>query len=374
LRALPTGFLLAGFAAFAFFVQASAASAQSVSRVSLESVIGVDSFHGENVSGRPQIVVDISAGLRVSDTWQIYVRPWFRLARPAAPTATVRSPEYADWDKQLYQAGLRYERPGRVSTRLDLGYMVSPIGLGMFDSSQNLNPTIVTHLSYRIPMPPFDPRLPRVVPVANTYPLGALLTVSTDRWDARAALVNSSPSRSYVVGATTNPRQTPVIEGGAGITPIAGLRFGASMAHGKYVTKDEVTVAAAAPDGLTMTLVGGEGEYAFRFTKINGEIVRTSFDTATAPAIAYEWFIQGIQTLAPRWFVAARHERTSAPPLRSGIVVGSRTSLTMIETTAGYRVNPDITLRSSYYVRKFYSATLWDNQVGVSIVWAHRWW
>ena len=92
------------------------------------------------------------------------------------------------------------------------------------------------------------------------------------------------------------------------------------------------------------------------------------------PAIAYEWFVQGIQTLSPRWFVAARQEGTSAPPLRNGIIVGRRTSLKTVESTGGFRVTPDITLRTSYVARKFYGARTWDNQIGASIVWARRWW
>jgi len=175
-----------------------------------------------------------------------------------------------------------------------------------------------------------------------------------------------------MIGAAVKPRQTPVVELGGGITPTIGLRFGASMAHGRYATPEEITIPA--PDGRAMTMVGGEGEYAFRYTKINGEIVRTSFETLGQPAVAYEGFVQGIQTLTPRWFVAARHERTSAPPLVNGTSVGSRTSLKTIETTAGYRINPDITVRSSYYARKSYNAKTWDNQVGISIVWARRWW
>ena len=91
------------FVIFVIFVNGRRASAQSVSRVSFDSVASVDSFNGENVNGRPQIVIDMSAGLRLSDHWQVHIRPWFRLPRPPAPTAAVPNPAYADWDTQLYQ-------------------------------------------------------------------------------------------------------------------------------------------------------------------------------------------------------------------------------------------------------------------------------
>jgi hypothetical protein len=102
--------------------------------------------------------------------------------------------------------------------------------------------------------------------------------------------------------------------------------------------------------------------------------VRTAFDTSVNAAVAYEWFVQGMHTLSPRWFLAARREGTSAPPLISGIVVGSRTRLAIFEATAGYRVTRDVTLRSSYVRRRPYGATTWNDQVAGSIAWARRWW
>jgi len=350
---------------------ASPASAQSVSRFSLESVVGVDEFGGENVNNRPQIIVDIFAGVRVGANWQFFIRPWFRLPRPTTPTAPA-----APWDTQLYGAGVRYERPGKISTRVEAGYIVSPVGLGLFDVRPDVNPTIVQHLSYLIPMPPFDTSVPIERPLSSTYPLGGLVTLSTNHWDARAAVVNSSPTRPYAVGAVTRPRQTPVFELGGGVTPIVGLRFGGSMAHGKYATRRELTRNPQNVDGREMTLVTGEGEWAFGYTKISGEVARVSFETIGPRAVAYEYFIQGMQTLTPRWFVAARNERSSAPPLINGlgIVVGNRARFSMVETTGGFRVNREITLRGSYYARKSYNARQWDNQVGGSVVWARRWW
>src|SRR5258707_3462459 len=109
-------------------------------------------------------------------------------------------------------------------------------------------------------MPAFDLTVPRVSAVAATYPLGAQITLSGGRWDARAAVVNSAPTRVYAVGSPTNPRQTPVVVGGAGVTPITGLRLGASVAHGLYATPAEITVPVSA--GRAMTMAGREGESA----------------------------------------------------------------------------------------------------------------
>ena len=348
-------------------VCAAPAAAQSVARFSFESVVAADGAGGENTSHRPQVIVDMSLAVRIGDGWQAYVRPWFRLPRPS--TATAPAPP---WDTEIYQAGLRYERHGDLSTRIDVGYLLSPIGLGVYDTRPGINPLIGTHISYVSPMPVFDATGPRVSAVSATYPLGAQLTLSTRLWDARAAVINSAPTRRYVLGAAGNPRQTPVLVVGAGVTPTTGLRIGLSAAQGVYATPEEITTAVSR--GRRMTMAGAEGEWAFAGTKLGAEILRTAFETTAQRAIAYEWFVQGTQTLSPRWFVAARREGTSAPPLISGIVVGRRTSVAAFEATAGFRVSPDVTLRSGYYGRRAFGGSAWRDQVGVSIVWARRWW
>ncbi|HEV3141867.1 MAG TPA: hypothetical protein VGY57_15185 [Vicinamibacterales bacterium] len=329
--------------------------------------MSVDAFGGDNVSNRPQIVIDVSAGVRLGDHWQAFFRPWFREARPTTPGGAA-----PPWDAEVFQAGLRYERPGAVGTRVDLGYIVSPIGLGLLDSRANLNPTIAGHASYFVPLPSFEPTGPRASAITSTYPLGAAATVSAAHWDARAAVVTSSPTRAFMLGNSTNPRQTANVIAGAGVTPTIGLRLGVSVARGAYATSDEVTGPSA--DSRDATIVGAEGEYSFAYTVIRGEVLRTAFETAAADAVAYEWFIQASQTLTPRWFVAARHEGTLAPPTRTAVASGPRTNLRVVEATAGFRVTPEVTLRASYYARRLFGVDMWDNQAGASIVWARRWW
>src|SRR5262245_4991092 len=103
-------------------VLTSSAGAQELSRVGLASGVAIDQFVGQNASDRPNIVVDIGTVVRLGGGWRAFVRPWFRQPR---------SPE---WDKEVYQAFVQYERPGMVSTRVDLGYLASPMGLGIMDS------------------------------------------------------------------------------------------------------------------------------------------------------------------------------------------------------------------------------------------------
>jgi hypothetical protein len=338
-----------------------AAQSESFARFSLDTVVAIDVFQGENTVDRPNIVIDVTSVVRLADGWLLYMRPWFR------------QPRTSEWDKEIYQAAVQYERSGTVATRVDAGYIVSPIGLGMMDTRPGVNPTIAPHLTYVTPMPVFDPTAPRARPIASTYPLGAQVTFSTVRWDARGAVVSSAPTRQFVINGGTNPLATPVLVAGGGLTPFAGLRVGLSIAQGQHASSGELTTDAFG-DSRGMTLVALEGEYAVGYTKIAGELVRNRLQSHAGAETAYAWFIQGIQTLTPRVFVAARQEGTSAPPLRIPVNPRGRTTFHTSEATFGYRIIPDLTARASYMARKPYTRNTWDHQAGVSLVWARRWW
>jgi hypothetical protein len=334
--------------------------AQTPARMSVDSAIAIDHFVGENTVDRPNIVVDVTATVRLGSGWSAYVRPWFR------------QPRNDTWDKQIYQAALQHERAGRISTRTDLGYIVSPIGIGMMDTRPGINPLILPHLSYVTPMPAFDPGAPRVQAIAATYPLGAQFTASTLRWDARAALTATPPNRIFLINmATAVPKAGPYTVVGAGITPRIGLRIGGTIGTGEYVAADEFTrTTASARSSQIMSL---EGEYAVGYSKLTGEVTRNRLDTNASPAVAYAWFIQGVQTVAPRWFVAARQEGVSAPPLQTAVATGARSIFHVTEATVGYRLSTELTLRASVAARKPFPRSDWDEQFGASLVWAHRW-
>jgi len=331
-------------------------------RVSLDTTVSIDFYRGNNISDRPQIIGDVTATAQLGHGWQFYFRPWFRLARPNPPTATP-----PDWDAQIYQASLRYERTGTVSTRVDLGYMPSPIGLGIFDVNPRQNPTIAGHSSYFSPLPPFDTNAVRVPAIAATYPLAALVTLSGAHWDARAGVADSAPVRISVPFVSTNPRATPAFEAGAGVTPITGLRFGVSFAKSVYIKNAEL-VPGLVPGDRELTLAGVEGEYAFRYTKISGEVIHDTFTIPAGDFGATEWFIQAAQTLAPRWSVAGRHEGTSM------LLSGTPQHLLANELTVGFRATRDVLLKASVYTRQPYGRVDWDKQFSVQAVFQHRWW
>ena len=205
---------------------------------------------------RPQIVVDVSPACGWATTGRS------TCARGSACRGRTRRPApVPPWDKELYQAGLRYERRGPVATRVDVGHILSPIGLGIYDVRPGLNPTIVPHLSYLTPMPVFDPTGPRVSAVSATYPLGAQLSLSTGS-GTRARPSSTRRRRASTPSARSPTRGRRRSSSGGGVTPITGLRLGASFAHGLYATPEEITVPAS--QGRAMTMAGGEGRVGVR--------------------------------------------------------------------------------------------------------------
>jgi hypothetical protein len=347
-------------AALVLFPAALFAQPQLPARFSIDSAVQIDDMQGQSTVDRPNIVIDVTASVRLATGWTAYVRPW------------LRQPRTDSWDREIYQAALQYERPGRVATRVDAGYIASPVGIGMMDTRPGVNPTILPHLSYVTPMPSFDPGAPRVQPIAASYPLGAQVTASTLTWDARAGVLSAPTNRVFVLNAPTpNPVARPFIVAGGGVTPRVGLRLGLSYGAGEYATRDELAVPSR--NGRSLRMVSVEGDYAFGYSRLTGEVTRDRLETAAAGETAYAWFIQGTQTLTPRWFAAARQEGTSAPPLHTPTSAGPRSTFHVSESTLGYRLSPDLAVRGSFIARKAFTRTDWDQQVGVSLVWARRW-
>lgn len=335
------------------------AAAQEEAQWGLDTAVAVNRFVGTGAGDRPDVVVDFTVTTRLGSGWTAYVRPWFRSAssRPY-PVA-----------KEIYQAVLQHESRGRIATRTELGYILSPIGIGMMDMRPDTNPTISPHMAYLIPMPSFETGVPASLPIASSYPLGGQFTASTTTWDARAAVVTSPPNRMYVVGlATPNPKPRPVTIVGGGVTPRTGLRFGAGYATGVYATSEEVVGLPSSDRHSQLMTV--EGDFAFGYSRVTGEVAHNWLESRLGTRTAMSWFLQGQHTLSPRWFVAARLEGANAPARTPG---AAGPTLRMSEYTAGYRLTPAFTLRGSVARRKTYFNTVPSNQAGVSVVWAQRW-
>jgi hypothetical protein len=337
---------------------AQAAPAAQTGRIALEAVASTDTTVGSTVPRFTGIWFDLFAALRMTEGLDVVFRP-----------VVSRRTFDSTWQKQIYQLGVRYERPGRVGVRVEGGHLPSPIGLALLENRPDLNPVVSQHSAYYLPLPRVDPQIPRTFLIAAAYPLGAQVTVSGRRWDARGAIVDSSPVRGRpFFGSTKPPRMTNTVVG-VGVKPHIGIRIGASLAHGAYVAGSELGVPAAADRDATMVQL--EAEWSFGYTRIAGELLRSSLETARSEGVASGGWVEVTQTLTPRLFFAGRADSQRFRYERlSGVREQQRYH--RFEAIAGVRVSRDLTLRGGYMVRTGYVVSHWDDQIVLSAVWQRK--
>jgi hypothetical protein len=302
-------------------------------------------------------IFDAYIAARVGRGLEIVARPW-----------TQRQAN-GEWNKQLWLAAVRYEHKGPVGIRVEGGLITSPVGMSNLSLRPHLNPTVAQPSSLFQGMPPPEPSSPRVTLLGAVYPLGVSTTVSGTRWDVRGAIIDTSPLRARRTFGDTNPYRFANVVVGGGVTPVVGLRIGGSVTHGGWRKADEVPFST---DDRMATIVTIEGEWSFRYTKLLGEWTHDRLETNTGHAVEEGWYLQGQQTLTPRWFVAARVERLEGPPLLAA-PQGPRQSFAGSEETVGFRLTPEITLRGSYRARRLFSQQDFSHQAMGSVVWAKRW-
>jgi hypothetical protein len=327
-------------------------------RIALDVAASVDAAIGSQVPRSTGVWLDAFVAFRIAEGLDA-------VARPIVNRRTFDG----EWQKQLYQLGVRYERPGRIGLRLEGGYLPSPIGIGLLENRPDLNPLVSQHSAYYLPLPRIDPDIPRTFLIAAAYPLGAQATISGKAWDARAAVLDSSPVRGRPFFGDNKPPRMMNTVVGVGVRPSFGVRLGAALAHGGYASATEVADPRTGDREATMLQV--EGEWSFDYTRIAGEFVRSLMQTARADASARGGWIEVTQTLTPRWFAAVRgdHQRFRAEH-PSGDILGD--TYDRFEAILGYRISPDFTLRGGYLGRKGYVVSHWDDQAVVSAVWSRK--
>jgi len=308
----------------------------------------------------PFLFLDLTSTARITNTLDVVVRPWVR-----------RLPG-GDWSKEMYQLQIRYQPTTAVPLRIDAGIIASPLGLITLEMRPDRNPMIGTPSYYFAPLPSFDGRFDRVQIMSGGYPLGAIASLSGRRWDARAGVTDGTPARNRKMMSSSRPPARAQLVAGGGVTPIQGLRIGTSFARGVYREPSAATATVPALPEARATIFSLEGEYAFAYTRLSGEWIRDSFETAATPAVARGLLLQAVQTLTPRVYAALRTTNTSTPVFAAG--TRTRRTGRSAEATIGYRLSPEITLKGGYQGSRAYSAQDWDHAAAVSIVVFNRWW
>jgi hypothetical protein len=324
----------------------------------IDSSASVDTAVDEYGSQTTGTVVDSIVSLDLGHGFEATVRPW-----------VMRTTTMTTWNRQIWLAALRYQRTGRrAALRVDGGLIPSPVGLANTMLRAPMNPTIAFPSSLFTPLPRFESNAPRATLLGGLYPYGVSTTLSTRLWDVRAALIDNTPLRARrVLGQGKPPRFANVVLGG-GVTPVVGLRVGASVTRGGWRGADE------GPDGSqSASVVTLESEFAIRHTSVAAEWVRDRIDIAGNRSVTPSgWFVQGQQTLTPRWFVAGRIEQTSSPALTSAQAYNTL-RFRGVENVIGFRLTPELTLRAGHRAKEAFGRTEFDHAAITSLVWSKRW-
>jgi hypothetical protein len=325
------------------------------STLAIDSSSGIDRVVDEAGNSTSAVILDVFVSAKIGQGFEVVTRPFAQRSANG------------EWNRQIWLAALRYERSGNLGWRIEGGLIPAPVGLANLGLRPHLNPTIAQPSSLFVPLPAPELQSPRVNLLGPIYPLGVNATASGKHWDVRAALIDTSPLRARRIFAQTNPPRFANVVIGGGVTPFVGLRLGASVTRGKW------RLASEAPGikNRDATIVTVESDFSFRYTKLSAEWVRDALDIAAGESIASGWFVQGQQTLTPRWFVASRVERMSAPARL--LTPQLEQYFTGTEETIGYRLTPEITLRASHRARRGFGLRDFDQTASVSAVWWKRW-
>jgi len=328
------------------------------SRFAIDTVATIDTALDNDGNDATNMVVDAIVSVDLGRGLEVVGWP---IAQRLAVTG--------EWSQDLWLAALRYERPGAIGLRIEGGLLPSPLGLANLTVRRaHLNPTISQPSSLFSPLPSLGAGEPRPSLLGAIYPFGGQITVSGSRWDARAALIDTSPLRRRGVFVDPKPPRFANLVIGGGVTPFVGFRVGASVTHGGWQRAGESPATTADRNATVVTV---ESELSFAHTALAGEWVRDALGTSSGSRVASGWFVQGRQTLTPRWFVAGRVERV-ASPLVSAAQVQQQT-LARIEETLGYRLTPEFTVRAGHRARRNFGRAAYQHEFALSVVWWKRW-
>ncbi len=324
-------------------------------RVAFDTVSGYQDYFAEDAAWRTQFIVDAFASAELAPGWQVSVRPVLWRVR-------------GNWEALLDQASVRYETRRGVNWRFEAGKFSAPIGLGLTENRANINPGLLwCHRPYYMPVPSLGADVPRVSLISAVYPWGAQLAASSDHWDVRAAVVDRAAVEFW--NAASDAARGPNAIAGAGITPRQGMRIGVAGARGRYAE------AVGARSALDYSTVSAEADVAFGYTRLSGEWVRSQFEAPGGTRAAEGWTAQAQQTLTPRVFAHSRFTDMRSP--RAATSLATRVDLQRfrsIDSTLGYLLTPELTVRAAHTAIRGFGRTVTDHQLGVSVIWTRRWW
>jgi hypothetical protein len=283
----------------------------------------------------------------------------------------------------VLQGFLRYSTKLPTGLTLQFGKFGSPFGHYLTEDYPNLNPLITAPLIYthtatvrsdRIPLDAYDlvrwqyyntsnpypySRQYDGQPILNyPYPTGVMAYGDWAKLDYRFAAVNSSLANPINIG---NPGQHLQWVAGAGYSPLSRLRIGTSLAKGPYL---DSSVQSSLPAGARITdfnqsALGFDLQFSMNHLEIQSELV---FNSYQVPNIYKSlgttgYYIQVIQTLAPRIYVAVRWDQLISDRLTTYYYDEYDSSyrfdsnVNSLEIALGVRITEKMLLKTAYQYR-----------------------
>ena len=324
-------------------------------RLAVDTVTGYQDFLADDSGWPVQFVIDALVAAQLSPGWQVSVRPLLWRIQ-------------GEWETLLDQASIRYETRRGANWRVEVGKFPAPIGLGLTENRAGNNASVLwCHRPYYMFLPSIGADLPQVSVISAVYPFGAQVAASGTKWDARAAFVDRGPVEYWKAGADAARGPNGIV--GAGITPRQGLRIGAAGAWGRY--------ANAGPErtALGYRTVNAEAEFAFGYSRLSGEWVSSRFEAPGGSRRFEAWTGQAQHTVTPRVFLHSRLTTVRSTDDREPLAgVAAERRYLSVDSTLGYRVDPELTVRVAHAAIRRFAKLQLDHQLGVSVVWTRRWW
>jgi hypothetical protein len=323
-------------------------------RFALDTVAGTMDYSGGDYEWPTQLIFDAFAGAEVYPGWQVSFRPLLWRVR-------------GEWEALVGQLSIRYTFRMAANWRVEVGRFASPIGLGMTENRPSLNAGLLwCHRPYYMPMPSLGSKVPRLSLMSAVYPTGAQIGASGHHWDARAALIDRAPVEFWKAQPDAERHVNAIV--GGGITPMQGVRIGAASSWG-------AVAAAPGQQGPRYLTTNVEAEYALGYTRVSGEWTRDRFDTAGNEGVASGWTVQAQHTLTPRVFAHSRVTAMEAPEGALSVYgTPANRRYRSVDSTVGYRLRPELTLKLSHAALWDWTSSSVDHQVGMSVMWTTRWW
>lgn len=182
------------------------------------------------------------------------------------------------------------------------------------------------------------------------YPFGVKVSGSASVFDWRAAVLSKPLTHEdYTVAPSHAPR--PAV--GVGITPVTGVRLGASATVGPYLSRELSPALLAGRDwrSYKQRLVAADVQLSRGYLEAFAEVASGSYDVPGAAALSgLTWYAETKYTLTPRIYVAARVERNDYPyimPLDGTTWIADKSDFTDVEAGAGLRLAASTLLKLS---------------------------